>query len=513
MFIPANLIKISESLPGKPAIIFEGQSITFSQLRDSVFCLANGLRKLGLKRDVKVAVYLPNVPEYIYSYFAVYSLGGVIVPLDFMFTQDELQNLIKHSDAKILIVQEKKGIDLKALKQNSELEHIILLRENTEFINPVRKESSDRTGLSNGINFHNLIKENSPMFTQPKISDSDYSTIFYTSGSTGHPKGVLLNYRHLDSPIKTVEYFLHLSSQYTMLCPVPFSHAAGWVFSLFMLYFGLTLVVQRRFSPLESLRDIERYKIIFICLVPSMYIAMLSQKEFKKFNLESLKYVVVFGAPSSPMLLKRFHQACSNAHLLNGWGMTETSPPNMISPLGSNKIDSVGRSVPWLEVRILDEEGRELPIGQVGELVIRGWVIMEGYYKEPELTRNVLRNGWFHTGDLARIDSEGFIYIVGRKEEMIKVAGQRVFAPEIEEVIHRHPKVSEVAVVGVADELRGEVPKAFLVIKKDKKLTENELRYFCREHLAHFKVPHYFEFRDSLPKTRSGKIDKVNLVP
>jgi acyl-CoA synthetase (AMP-forming)/AMP-acid ligase II len=191
--------------------------------------------------------------------------------------------------------------------------------------------------------------------------------------------------------------------------------------------------------------------------------------------------------------------------------MTETSPPNTISPLGSNKIESIGRAVPWLEVRIVDEEDRELSVSEVGELLVRGWVVMEGYYKEPELTRQAIKDGWFHTGDLARIDSEGFIYIVGRKGELIKVGGERVFAPEVETVIHRHPSVSEVAVVGVSDRFRGEVPKAFLVAKKGKTLTEDELRYFCRKHLAHFKIPHYFEFKDSLPKTRSGKIDKASL--
>ena len=495
MNVIKNLHKVSKKFPNQPAIIFEGKLITFSQLKDLVFCLANGLKKLGLKKDVKIAVYLPNIPEYIYSYFAVYSLGAVIVPLDFSFTQDELENLIRHSDTEILIAQEKKGIDLKSLKANLGLKQIVLLGDHPEF-----------------IDFHNLIKESSWSEPEAEISDADDSTIFYTSGSTGHPKGVLWNYRHLDSPAKTAEHFLALSSQDTMLCPIPFSHAAGLVFALFMLYFGFSLVVQKRFSPLESLRDIERYKIVFICLVPSMYIAMLNMKEFKKFNLKSLKYVVVFGAPSSPTLLRRFHQTCPEAHLLNGWGMTETSPPSAITPLGSNKIESIGKPVPWLEVGIVNEEDKKLPVGDVGELVVRGWVIMQGYYKEPELTKDALRNGWFHTGDLAYIDADGFIYIVGRRKEMIKVAGERVFAPEIEEAIHRHPKVSEVAVVSIPDQLRGEVPKAFLVLNQGTSLTEVELRSFCRKHLAHFKIPHYFEFRDSLPKTRSGKIDKVSLV-
>jgi acyl-CoA synthetase (AMP-forming)/AMP-acid ligase II len=494
MNISEFLINKAENSPNQPAIIFAEQSISFLQLKNQVFCLANGLKELGVKKDVKVVVYLPNNPEYILGYLAVYCLGGMLVPLDFMLIQEELENVINHCEAKILIAKEKKDIDFKKIKQNSTLEKIILLDQNTEF-----------------INFHNLIDENSPIRPKVEISDSDYSTIFYTSGSTGHPKGVLLNYRHLDNPVKSIEYFMTLSSQDAILCPIPLSHAAGWVFFLCMLAFGTKLVLQERFSPLESLRQIERHKISFICLVPSMYIAMVGLKEFKKSELGNLKYVIVFGAPSSPILLRRFHQVCPNAYLLNGWGMTETSPPNAVLPLDSSKIESVGKLTPWIESKIVDEENKQVPVGEVGELAIRGWPIMEGYYKEPELTSKVMKNGWFYTGDLAYMDVEGFLYIVGRKKEMIKVAGERVHAPEIEEVIHRHPKVGEVAVVGVADKLRGEVPKAFIVLKRGNKLTDDELRYFCREHLAHFKIPHYFEFRDSLPKTYSGKIEKANL--
>jgi acyl-CoA synthetase (AMP-forming)/AMP-acid ligase II len=494
-----NVVKLlseaSKRFPDKPAIAFSDQSISFSQLKDLTFCLANGLKQSTFEKNAKIAIYLPNSPEYILSYVAIYCIGRIVVPLDFSFTQEELENLINHSEAKVLIAKERKEIDFKKLKKNTGLEQIILLGEKPEF-----------------KSFNDLIKENSPIEPGVEVADSDYSTIFYTSGSTGHPKGVLLNYRHLDGPVKAIEYFLPLTSQDTILCPIPLSHAAGWVFFLFTFYFGMTMILQERFQPFETLKKIEKHKISFICLVPSMYIAMLSLKEFTKFDLKSLKYVVVFGAPSSPVLLRRFHQVCPNAYLLNGWGMTETSPPNTVLPLDSQKIESVGKPVPWLEVKIVDDEDREAPAGQVGELAVRGWVVMEGYYKEPELTRSVLRNGWFYTGDFARVDSEGFLYIVGRKKEMIKVAGERVHAPEVEEVIHRHPKIREVAVVGVPDKLRGEVPKAFVVLKEGEELAEDELRYFCRQHLAHFKIPHYFEFKETLPKTRSGKIDKAVLA-
>jgi len=247
-------------------------------------------------------------------------------------------------------------------------------------------------------------------------------------------------------------------------------------------------------------------------MVPAMYVAIVSLKEYDKFNLSSLRYVIVFGAPSSPVLLRRFHSACPNAHFINGWGMTETAAPNCYLPPGIEKIESVGKFTPGLETKIVDEGGNTLNVGEQGELWVKGEPVMVGYYKEPQLTKEVLtEDGWLKTGDIAKFDEEGLCYIVGRKKEMIKVAGELVFSPEVEEKLHLHPKVKEVAVIGVPDKLRGEVPKAFIVVKEAETLTEQELRDLAKKHLAHFKIPHYFEFAEGLPKTSSGKIDKVKL--
>jgi acyl-CoA synthetase (AMP-forming)/AMP-acid ligase II len=179
--------------------------------------------------------------------------------------------------------------------------------------------------------------------------------------------------------------------------------------------------------------------------------------------------------------------------------------------MGSDKIESVGRPAPWIEVKIFDDSDKEVSSGIVGEVVVKSWVVTDGYFKDPELTRNSIRYGWFHTGDLGRFDAEGFLYIVGRKKEMIKVGGEIVLEPEVEGVLHKHPDIAEVAVIGVPDKLRGEVPKAFVVLKEGKALSEEDLRYFLRQHLAHFKIPHYFEFPNQLPKNRVGKVDKERL--
>ena len=276
------------------------------------------------------------------------------------------------------------------------------------------------------------------------------------------------------------------------------------------------MILMERFNPFEFLKNIQQYRVTCFHIVPAMYTAMLSVKQIENFDLSSLRWVVVFGAPSSKDVLERFHQYCPNAQLLNGWGMTETCPPNTVTPLGRDKsrlvptgnIASVGKPAPHCQIKIFDEENNELSVGQIGEIVIRGWIVMDGYYKDPETTAQTIRNGWLYTGDLGRFDQEGYLYIVGRKKEMIKVAGQIVYAPEVEAAFYKHEAVSEVAVVGMSDRLRGEVVKAFVVLKQGSNTSVEDLRYFAREHLANFKVPQSIELRDSLPKNRTGKIDK-----
>jgi len=496
MNIAEILEKRAKENPDKPAYIFKDQPITFKQLKDSSFRLANNLIKLGIKKGDKVAIYLPNWLEYIYSYLAIWSCGATAVPLDFMLIEDELVSCIAHSEAKLLIAKSKSTISLPGIKENCpHLKEIILSHEKQEGY----------------LSLEELLEKGTPQTPGVNIQDKDYAIIFYTSGTTGKPKGVLVNYRQLGAPPKAMEVFVDLSAKDILLCALPLSHVGGLVYLQNNIAYGITVVLMERFVPVEFLKNIQNYKITCFWLVPSMYYAILQLKEFETYDLSSLRWIVSFGASSSPDALRRFNQYCPQAHFFNGWGLTETNAPTVVLPMGSKKIESIGRPAPWIEVKLFDDTDKEMPLGQVGEIVVRSWVVTDGYYKDPELTAQAIRNGWFHTGDLGRFDSEGDLYIVGRKKEMIKVAGEIVFEPEVEAVVHKHPDVSEVAVIGVLDKLRGEVPKAFVVLKEGKKVSEEDLRYFCREHLAHFKIPHYFEFRQALPKNRTGKIDKERL--
>lgn len=479
----------------KPAVIFRQEELSFTQLRDQVFSFSQSLLKLGVKPGDKVAIYLPNWPEYIISYLAIWSIGACCVPLDFMLTEDEIVSCLSHCEAKALITKHKANISPAGLKAK-----LPLLKD------IISCQSEDQGILS----FEKLLAESDSRCPDIKTSEKDYAIIFYTSGTTGKPKGVLINYAQLDAPPKSMSFFVNndLSSQDTALCALPFSHLGGLIYIQNMISFGLKVVLMERFMPLDFLKNVQSYKVNFFWIVPSMYYALLQLKEFETFDLSSLRWIVTFGASNSPDALRRFQQFCPKTSLLNGWGLTETNAPTVVLPMGSENIESVGRPAPWIQVKVFSDDDRELASGQVGEVVVKSWVVSDGYFKDEKLTRETIRNGWFYTGDLGKFDGEGFLYIVGRKKEMIKVAGEIVFEPEVEASLQKHPDIAEAAVIGVADKLRGEVPKAFLVAKEGKTISEEEIRFFLRQHLAHFKIPHYFEFRSSLPKNRIGKIDK-----
>jgi acyl-CoA synthetase (AMP-forming)/AMP-acid ligase II len=425
-------------------------------------------------------------------------VGACCVPLDFMLTEEEIVSCLDHSETKILITKHKANISFVNLKAR-----LILLKQ------IISCQSEDQGVLS----FEKLLTQGDNLIPQVQNNEKDYAIIFYTSGTTGKPKGVLINYAQLDAPPKSMAFFVNsdLSAKDTALCALPFSHLGGLIYIQNMISFGLKVVLMERFMPLDFLKNISLYKVNFFWIVPSMYYALLQLKEFETFDLSSLRWIVTFGASNSPDALRRFHQFCPKASLLNGWGLTETNAPTVVLPMGSQNVESVGRPAPWIEVKIFSDNHQELSCGQVGEVVVKSWVVTDGYLKDDKLTQETIRDGWFYTGDLGKFDQDGYLYIVGRKKEMIKVGGEIVFEPEVEASLQKHPDVAEAAVIGVADKLRGEVPKAFLVIKEGKNITEEDLRYFLRQNLAHFKIPHYFEFCHSLPKNRTGKIDKEQL--
>ena len=480
----------------KPAIIFKEQQITFSELNRNVLKFANVLQSTGVSKGVKVAIYLPNCIEYVYSYLACFCIGAVVVPLDYMLKTDELTSCLDHSEAKILIARTKPVVDLNAIKKDlSSLEEIILCCSEIE--------GPDQFGA--------LIANANNELEDVLIDDDDPCLLMYTSGTTGKPKGILLTYKHLEGSPAAMDHFVDLNDKDIKLAAIPLSHIGGFIYLQNCIIFAITVVLMDRFNPFEFLGLIDRYKVTCFHIVPPMYNAILTLKEIERFDLSSLRWVVVFGAPSSPEIMERFHKYCPNAKLLNGWGMTETCPPNTVTPMDSDNIASIGKPAPHCTIKVLDDEGNVVPNGEIGEIVISGWIVMKEYYKDPELTKSVLRPEGLHTGDLGRFDENGYLYIAGRKKEMIKVGGQIVFEPEVESALYKHDEVSEVAVIGMSDAMKGEAVKAFVVLRENSLLKAEDIRYFARQHLANFKVPQVVELREELPKNKAGKIDKESL--
>lgn len=496
MAVSALLKTCTERFPQKAALIFKEQTVTFAELEAHVARFAGILQDAGIGPGDRVAFQLPNGPQAVYCYLACFCAGAVGVPLDMMLKSDEVRSCLEHSGAKLFITRPRRSADPQQLRTDLPGLARVLT---------VGTESGDENDMDA------LFDAARPAYTPVTVQPDDPALIMYTSGTTGRPKGILLNVRHLNGSPEAMKHFVDLTDGDVKLAAIPFSHIGGFIYIQNCIHFGITLVIMDRFQPFEFLANVERYRVTCFHIVPPMYNALLTLKEIERFDLSSLRWVVVFGAPSSPDILERFHRYIPNAKLLNGWGMTETTPPNTVTPLDSDNIRSVGKPAPNCRIRIVDELGGECPAGTIGEIVISGWVVMAGYYKDPEETQRVMRDGWLYTGDLGRFDEEGFLYIVGRKKEMIKVAGQIVYAPEVEAALMKHPQVIEAAVIGVDDPLKGEAVRAFVVLDQEAGLSADDVRDFCREHLANFKVPQQIVIKDSLPKNRTGKIDKAAL--
>lgn len=497
-----EILKNSSSrFTDKAAIIFRDKEVSFRELFEIAQKLSKALLSLGLSKSDKVVIFLPNGLEYVYAYLSIFCAGAVVVPFDARLSQEEIIHTLNHCEAKFLISSSFRNISFADIAANAPLLKNIIFCASKEEVKELNFGSNVKVSFMEDLLINNLGDNNSP-----DINDDDLCAIFYTSGTTSKPKGVMWNYRHLDAAPKAMEHFVDLSERDIKLCCLPLSHIGGLVYLQNCIVYGITLILMEQFIPPLFLKNIERYKITCMHLVPTIFSAILNIKEFENTDLSSLRWVVVFGAPNNPVVLERFNKYCPQAKLLNGYGLTETAAPNTASPFG--RVDTVGKIVPWMEIAILDEEDNHLTTNEVGQIALKGWPIMRGYFKEPELTESVIKNGWFYTGDLGRLDKEGFLYIVGREKDMIKVGGLIVYSAEVEGVLANYPGVVETAVVGVADELRGEKVKACVVAKKETNTCADDIKSFCRKHLTGFKVPDVVEFYDSLPKTPSGKIQK-----
>ncbi|MBM7702656.1 fatty acid--CoA ligase family protein [Metabacillus iocasae] len=491
--------------PTKPAYMFAEKHVTYGELDASISKFASGLQKLGVKKGDHVALLVGNSPHFIIGLYGAIRMGATVIPINPIYTADEITYILKNGDVKAVI-----AVDLllpllmKVTEQISTLEHVILCET------PQGKELLQTHGLSTTPSFarafSSVIEIGHNEFNFPALDDEDVAVILYTSGTTGKPKGAMLTHFNLYRNAKDVADFLDINEQDRVVATLPMFHVFCLTVSLNApLMNGGTVLIVPKFSPAEVFRVIKEHEATIFAGVPTMYNFLMQHPEGSKEDVQTLRLCISGGASMPVALLKGFEQKFG-VIISEGYGLSEASPVTCFNPLDrERKAGSIGTSIMNVENKIVDESGQEVPVGQVGELIVKGPNVMKGYYKMPEETIYTIKDGWLYTGDLARMDEEGYFYIVDRKKDMIIVGGYNVYPREVEEVLYNHEAVMEVAVIGVPDMNFGEAVKCFVVVK-DQSVTEEDLLQYCREHLAKYKVPKEIEFLEELPKNTTGKI-------
>jgi len=475
--------------PEKVALNFRGSSVTYGELDKMVLAYACFLKKAGLKAGDKVVLSCLNSPEFIYSYFGTVRNGAVIVPINLLLTMEEITYVVKDSEAKFMIMHP-------LILQKSKLSKEVIEKALGVTLFVLDEDFNAQLSVLSTEGFEDFGEENS------------VSTFLYTSGTTGKQKAAMLTHKNLVVNSEQCYIGLQARPDDIYMCVLPMFHVFAFTACILMpLWSGATISILESFQPKEVIETLLKDEITIFMGVPSMYVVLLEAGK-KNITFPHLRLAVSGGA-ALPVEIYRQGREIMKLPIVEGYGLTEASPAVSFNPPdGIQKEGSIGLPLPGVECKIVDDDDRELSAEVVGELAVRGDNVMLGYYNQPDETAKALRNGWLHTGDLAKKDEEGYIYIVDRKKDMVIVAGLNVYPREVEEVIYQYPKVKEAAVIGLADKLRGEYVKAFVVLKEGEECHSKELLRFMKEKLAAYKLPRHIEFVGSLPKNSTGKIMK-----
>jgi len=483
--------------PDKEALVYQDRRFTFRQLNARTNQLANGLMKRGIQKGDKIAILLHNCNEYLEIFLGLAKAGIISVPMTYRAVGKDLQYIINHSDAKVLIFGEEfEGVVTEIKPPLNKVEIFLVVGPKT-----IPWAESYEAILSSSLDHEPGVK----------VHETDPIWIPYTSGTTGAPKGCVACHRGwvLQMPITSMEYDLRQDDAF--LNNGPLYHVAPYWNSLLFLYIGAKVVIMRDFDPLETLKFIDREKITAIFMVPTMFnfILNLPEEEKRRWDLRSLQVMIVGAAPLLTKTKEEILKYFTSAKLYEFYGATELGIVTTLKPEDQmRKIRCCGKPFTGVEVKLLDSEGKEVGAGEVGELFMKGFNTFKEYYKNPEGTQASRRGEYITVGDMAKMDEEGYYYIVDRKKDMVISGGVNIYPIEVDEVIQKHPKVLEVAVVGIPDEVWGESLKAVVVLKEGEKATEDEVKKFCEGKLAKYKIPRSVEFVSSLPKTPGGKIQK-----
>lgn len=496
--------------PDQLAVIFNDRKMTYRELNGAATKFADGLRQLGVQPGDKVALMMPNVPYFPIAYYGILKAGATVVPFNVLFKGREVAYHLQDSDAVAFVTFE-------MFAQNA-LEGFQEVPGCRDLIVATADPTGPLPVTGDGIrHFSHVLAGGSPLLDTVQTMPDDTAVILYTSGTTGQPKGAELSHANMFLNAWISQQLVTNNTQDVFLCTLPLFHSFGQTVVMNGSFLaGATLTLLPRFDPAAALGIMQRDNVTLFAGVPTMYWALLNYPGAADFDLDKIAgnlRVAVSGGSALPVEVLRGFEARYNVAILEGYGLSETSPVACFNHLDrERKVGSIGQPVWGTWMRIVDAEGKTLGPGETGEVVIRGHHIMKGYYKRPDATAEVIRNGWFHSGDLGKIDADGYFYIVDRLKEMIIRGGFNVYPREVEEYLLTHPKVSLCAVVGVPDARLGEEVKAYIVLKEGQSATVEEIVAFAKAGLADYKYPHLIEFRTSLPMTATGKILKRELL-
>ncbi|SEP60408.1 long-chain acyl-CoA synthetase [Virgibacillus subterraneus] len=484
------------------ALYFYGKEITYKELGTQTGAFASSLQQDGLSKGDRVAVMLPNCPHYVISYYGTLQAGGTVTQVNPMLVGKELEHILTDSGAETIVIYEPLLPVLNQIIDNTSVKHVI----------KVNLEGRD-TEDSMAVGFTAFLKQAKrppePVEIDPK---EDVAVLQYTGGTTGRSKGVMLTHRNiLTNTLQVYEYFKDeiQTGKDRYLTVIPLFHVFGMTACMNLsIYTGSLSIMLPKFELEEVLQTIKDLKPTSFPGVPTMYVALTSHPIAEEYGIDSIRICNSGSAPMPGELLRSFEEK-TGAKILEGYGLSESAPVTHCNPFfAERKPGSIGIGIPSTDYKIVDlaEGTEEVPVGETGEIVIRGPQVMKGYWNMPEETANTLRDGWLYTGDIARMDEDGYAYIVDRKKDLIIASGFNIYPRDVEEVIYEHPAVQEAVVVGIPDAYRGETVKAVVVLKDGKQCDEEELIAYCKENMASYKVPRVVEFRDELPKTNVGKI-------
>jgi long-chain acyl-CoA synthetase len=507
--------------PTRPALDFYGRRVTYQELDRAAIRFANALAGLGVRKGDRVAVMLPNVPQAVIAYYGALKLGAVVVQVNPLYVEREIEQQVRDAGARVLVALDLFFPRIEPIRTRAGLEAVIVtsvrdaLPWYLAWLYPLK---AWREGTSVCVpkappvyDFQSLVASASEEAPRVEVAPDDLALLQYTGGTTGVPKGVMLTHRNLVA--NTLQCRAWMPSlrdgAEVFLGVIPFFHVYGMTACMNLaIATGGLIVLLPRFATKDVLAAIVKSRATIFMGVQAMYVAINNFPDVRRYNLSSIRICISGAGPLHVEVQERF-EALTGGKVVEGFGLSEASPVTHVNPIfGRRKKGTIGLPLPDTEAKVMDVDTgtREMPMGEAGELVIRGPQVMAGYWGRPDETAGVLRNGWLYTGDIATIDAEGYFTVVDRKKDMIKTKGENVYPRDIEEVLFRHPKVKDAVVVGVPDEFMGEMIKAYLVLRDGETATEDEIVAFCGRELAKFKVPKAVEFRQELPRTMVGKV-------